>query len=103
MKPYIFLAMLFALGLFNARANDTLVFEGTQGPGVGKQIVLLAGDEEYRSEEGLPQLAKILAERHGFKCTVLFSINPTGGAIDPNFHGNEPGMEALDHADASIM
>jgi len=103
MKPYFLLAMLFALGFSTARANDTLVFEGKHGPGVGRQIVLLSGDEEYRSEEGLPQLAKILADRHGFKCTVLFSINPDTGAIDPNYHGNEPGMEALDHADAIIM
>ena len=73
------------------------------GPGVGKQIVLISGDEEYRSEESFPQLAKILAERQGFKCTVLFSINPATGAIDPNYHNNEPGMEALDHADAVIM
>src|SRR5262249_23723066 len=28
-----------------------------------KHIVFLTGDEEYRSEEGLPMLAKILAER----------------------------------------
>jgi hypothetical protein len=29
--------------------------------------VLISGDEEYRSEESLPQLAKILSERYGFK------------------------------------
>ncbi|HWF20121.1 MAG TPA: hypothetical protein VG754_12700 [Verrucomicrobiae bacterium] len=103
MKHYFLLLLLCGFGMLNARANDTLVFEGTRGPGFGKQIVLLAGDEEYRSEEGLPQLAKVLGGRHGFKCTVLFSINPATGAIDPNFHGNEPGMEALDHADAIIM
>jgi hypothetical protein len=35
-----------------------------------KRIVLISGDEEYRSEESLPQLAKILSQRHGFECTV---------------------------------
>ncbi len=50
---------------------------GTRGPGVGKHIVLLAGDDgEYHSEEALPALAKILAVRHGFTCTVLFSSIP---------------------------
>ena len=49
---------------------------GGTGPGVGKHVVLVAGDEEYRSEEALPQLAKILASQHGFRCTVLFSIDP---------------------------
>ena len=43
-----------------------VVYEGKEGPGVGKQIVLVSGDEEYRSEECLPQLGKILAVRHGF-------------------------------------
>lgn len=84
-------------------AADTVVCEGKTGPGAGRQIVFLTGDEEYRSEEGLPQLAKILAERHGFKCTVLFAINPTNGAIDPNFNKSLPGAEALDSADVIIM
>jgi hypothetical protein len=84
-------------------AADWVVYEGKQGPGKGKHIVFLSGDEEYRSEEGLPMLAKILAVRHGFKCTVLFSINPKTGEIDPNTGDNEPGIEALDHADLCVM
>lgn len=81
---------------------ELLTFEGKSGPGKGKQVVLLAGDEEYRSEEGLPQLAKILAEHHGFRCTVLFSLDDKG-FIDPNRHDNQPGLEALDKADLCIM
>jgi hypothetical protein len=117
---------------FSAVADDPkwITFEGKAGPGKGKRVVLLAGDEEYRSEEALPQLAKILSERHGFTCTVLFSINkpgwskreiaefkkanpnapepkpddpqPNDGMIDPNTPDNEPGMEALDSADLVI-
>jgi hypothetical protein len=71
------------------------------GGGAGKHIVLLSGDEEYRSEEGLPQLAKILSQRHGFKCTVLFSQDPDG-TINPNNSSNIPGMEALDRADLVV-
>ena len=70
--------------------------------GRGKHIVFLAGDEEYRSEEGLPQLAKILSTRHGFKCTVLFSINPSG-EIDPTIQNNQPGLENLKTADLCVM
>ena len=84
----------------SARAASGVVFEGEKGPGKGKHIVFLSGDEEYRSEEGLPMLAKILAVRHGFKCTVLFAINPADGTIDPLTLTNIPGMEALDSADA---
>src|SRR5262245_60994194 len=85
-----------------ARAKDWVVYDGKKGPGQGKHIVFLTGDEEYRSVEGLPQLAKILAVRHGFKCTVLFSINKDG-EIDPNTRDNEPGLEALDSADLCVM
>src|SRR6266513_2714012 len=84
-------------------AKDWVVYEGKEGPGAGKHIVFLSGDEEYRSEEGLPMLAKILAVRHGFKCTVLFAQNPNDGTIDPNNQNNIPGIEALDSANLCVM
>jgi hypothetical protein len=83
-------------------AASWVTYEPKPGPGTGKHIVLLAGDEEYRSEEGLPMLAKILSQRHGFKCTVLFSINPADGTIDPNNQTNVPGMKALETADLVV-
>ncbi len=83
--------------------NDWVVYEGGKGPGEGKHIVVISGDEEYRSEETMPALAKILAYRHGFKCTVLFSINPETGQIDPNYQKNIPGLKALEDADLMIM
>src|SRR3954468_24133078 len=83
-------------------AEDWISYEGKDGPGKGKHIVFLAGDEEYRSEEALPQLAKILSQRHGFKCTVLFSVN-TNGIIDPNNGASLTHPEALDSADAIVM
>src|SRR3974390_2675154 len=84
-------------------AADGVVYQGKAGAGQGKHVVFLAGDEEYRSEEGLPMLAKILAVRHGFKCTVLFAINPSDGTIDPLTLTNMPGMAALDSADLCVM
>ncbi len=80
-----------------------VTYEGTDGPGHGKQIVLVSGDEEYRSEEALPMLARILAFRHGFACTVLFATDPETGIIDPNNQTNIPGLEALDSADLMIL
>src|SRR5512147_1583650 len=80
-----------------------IVFEGSKGPGKGKHIVLVSGDEEYRSEEALPQLGKILAAQHGFKCTVLFAIDPKTGEINPNVNNNIPGLEALKTADLMII
>lgn len=96
------LTSMMSAGLVRA-ADPWVVYEGRQGPGQGKHIVLISGDEEYRSEEGLPMLAKILAVRHGFRCTVLFSINPKDGTIDPQNQTNIPGMEMLNTADMLIL
>jgi hypothetical protein len=102
MKSVLALGLL-CLATLCARAGDWVVYEGGNGPGKGKHIVLLSGDEEYRSEEGLPMLGKILAVRHGFKCTVLFPIDPASGEINPKYTKNVPGMEALKTADLVIM
>lgn len=85
-------------------ADDLWVsYGGGEGPGKGKQVVLVSGDEEYRSEEALPQLGKILARRHGFDCTVLFAIDPKSGEINPNVTDNIPGLEKLQHADLMVI
>jgi len=85
------------------RADDRwVVYDGFPGPGKGKHIVLIAGDHEYRSEETLPQLGKILAKHHGFKCTVLFTQDPKDGTINPNID-NIPGLEQLANADLAII
>ena len=81
--------------------NGWVSYPGGKGPGNGKHVVLLAGDEEYRSEEGLPMLAKILSQRHGFECTVLFSV-ADDGTIDPNKGDSLGKPEALDSADAIV-
>lgn len=95
MKSWILAAVAFCVG---SPANaQTLVYQGTEGIGKGKHIVLIANDHEYRSEQTCPLLAKILAKHHGFKCTVLFGLDDQGfikaGATDV------PGMEALKDAD----
>jgi hypothetical protein len=96
---------LFALGLLAGTlpAADWVVYEGKDGPGKGKHIVLISGDEEYRSEEALPMLGKILSQRHGFKCTVLFPIDKATGEINPNEQTNIPGTEQVATADLVIL
>ena len=102
-KPLIFI-LLVCLFVIQSRADDPwVVYEGKQGPGLGKHVVLVSGDEEYRSEEALTQLGKILAKHHGFKCTVLFAINPETGEIDPMNLTNIPGLQALKTADLMII
>jgi len=67
----------------------------------GKHIVFIAGEREYRSEESLPSLAKILAKHHGFKCTVLFTL-ADDGTIYPQ-GPNLKGLEILQEADLLFM
>lgn len=80
-----------------------LVYEGTSGIGHGQHIVFLAGDHEYRSEESLPALGRLLAKHHGFKCTVLFNIDPESGEIVAGTPSNIPHMEALETADLAVV
>src|SRR5262245_15622713 len=86
-----------------AQSEQWVVYEGKTGPGKGKHIVLISGDEEYRSEETLAQLGKILAAHHGFKCTVLFPVDPATGIINPYNLGNIPGLGALKNADLMVI
>lgn len=91
------------LSVQDPSAPSVLTYEGTSGPGEGKHIVLLAGDEEYRSEEALPMLARILAVHHGFRCTVLFCLNPETGSIQPDNQTFMPGLHLLATADLAIV
>ncbi len=100
--PRFLLLVLTSLAL-PVGAADFLHLPPKPGTANGKKIVLVTGDEEYRSEESAPMLAKILSQKHGFDCTVLFAINPDGGYIDPNFQKNIPGTQALDAADLLII
>ncbi len=102
-RPLHLLLALAGLMAADARAADPwVVYPGGDGPGRGKQVVLIGGDEEYRSEEALPQLGKILSRHHGFTCTVLFAVGKDG-TIDPNRSDNIPGLEALRTADLMII
>jgi hypothetical protein len=87
----------------NLQASSTFItYEAKSGIGAGRHLVFLTGDEEYRGEEGLPMLAKILSQRHGFKCTVLFAIDPDG-TINPDNNTSVPGSAALESADGIVM
>ncbi len=123
MKIYHLLPFLFLFLLLSCQNNSTtetdetaasktvekaapiqwVTYKAKNNP-TGKKIVLVTGDEEYRSEEAMPQLAKILTNHHGFDCTVLFAQDPEKlGTIDPNYSFNIPGLEKLADADLMIL
>ncbi|MAG55470.1 MAG: hypothetical protein CMJ83_04185 [Planctomycetes bacterium] len=103
LSPFVLSLILAATVTAQSKLDPHLVFAGKEGPGKGKHIVLIAGDEEYRSEEAMPMLGRLLADRHGFKCTVLFSLNPETGDIDPSNQTFIPGLEALKTADMAVV
>ena len=108
------LAFLMSASLLSAKDEAPwLSYAGGEGPGKGKRIVLIAADQEYRSEQSMPMLAKILSAHHGFDCTVLFAVNEKG-EVDPTMpvypeKGKElkehhiPGLENLASADLVIF
>ncbi|MFO0936739.1 MAG: ThuA domain-containing protein [Gemmataceae bacterium] len=96
------LLLLFFVALPASAAEQSITYPAKPGPGAGKHLVFLTGDEEYRGEEGLPMLAKLLSQRHGFKCTVLFPLNPDG-TINPDLSSNLSDPAQLDTADGIVM
>lgn len=80
------------------------IYDGFAPEGYGRHLVFISGDEEYRSEETLSQLAKIMAERHGFKCSVLYAQDPERpGIVNPQVLDHIPGLEALRTADLMVI
>ena len=97
----ILILTLLVTSFISGFAAAPLLYEGEQGLGKGKHLVFIASDHEYRSEETLPALARILAKHHGFKCSVVFGVNAKG-EIQPGAN-NVPGIEELAKADLMVV
>jgi type 1 glutamine amidotransferase len=74
-------------------------------PGTPKtpNVVFVTGDDEYRSEVSMPMIAKILEAKHGFKCTVIYAVDPGTGERNPKYQQNIEGLEALRTADLGVF
>lgn len=116
LTPFLMLMLaLSALAHPVPESAQWLTYPGAEGPGKGKHMVLIAADQEYRSEQSMPMMAKILSTHHGFDCTVLFGVNDKG-EVEPTMpvypeKGKEsefkshhiPGLEHLASADLVIF
>jgi hypothetical protein len=80
---------------------NPVIYKANKSIAKNKHLVLIASDHEYRGEETLPALARILALHHGFDCTVLFGLNEDGEITGGASH--IPGLEALKTADGMIQ
>ncbi len=98
------LPLLAAASIATVASADSHVLQfAPAGGGDAKHVVLVAGDEEYRTEETMPMLGKILSQKHGFRCTVIFSHSEDGSYIDPNNQQGLRGLKTLDDADLMII
>ncbi|QRR02116.1 ThuA domain-containing protein [Dyadobacter sandarakinus] len=107
MKHSVKLILAFGVLLLSwtSKADDhsryRVVYKGDKGPGVGKNIVFIATDHEYRSEESLPALARIMAKRYGFTCTVVYALDDEGYILPGS--SNLKGLDILKKADLLVM
>lgn len=91
-----------ALSTAAAHASDEMPNIAHLAGEEGKpHLVFITGDEEYRSEETMPMLARILHRDHGFTVSICFAL--TDGVIDPNRSDNIEGLEILADADMMIV
>lgn len=67
-----------------------------------KHVVLVAGDEEYRSEESLPMLAQLAQRELGIRATVCLP-RAADGTVDPQRLDHVDGLRVLDSADALVL
>ncbi|WP_341225041.1 ThuA domain-containing protein [uncultured Arcticibacterium sp.] len=88
-------AALLLIGFSSCTSTETK----TEKP---PHIVFVIGDEEYRSEESMPMLAKILKRELNADITLCYSVDSTG-TIDPNRLDHIEGLEALETADLMVM
>jgi len=100
MFKYSILIFFIAFACTNDSDSDPVVSSYHPNPDT-PHIVFVTGDEEYRSEESMPMLARILANRYGFHVTVTYALSD--GVIDPNRQDNIEGLEVLEDADMMVM
>ncbi len=97
----ILLCLILTMVATSLSAAPWVVYEGDSGPGKGKHILFIASDHEYRGEETCPAIARIMAKRYGFKCTVLFGQTEEG--LIKQGSSLIPGIEAIDDADMLFL
>ncbi|MEC5128225.1 ThuA domain-containing protein [Verrucomicrobiales bacterium BCK34] len=102
-KAHLSVLILFSIliGAATSVFANPVKYKAAGADAKGKHLVLIASDHEYRSEETLPALARILTKHHGFDCTVLFGLDENGEIKAGE--SNIPGLEALDTADGMII
>ena len=76
-------------------ASTSITYPPGQGPGAGRHVVFLSGDEEYRERGGSADAGEDPEPASRFRTTVLFSVD-ADGTIDPKAVTSLSNPEALE-------
>ena len=78
------------------------ILSGTLIGAEESKVMFVTGDEEYRSEESMPMLAKILKRDYDFDVSIAYSLDDKG-FVNPNNVEDVTGIEALAKADLLVL
>jgi len=92
------LSLIIVFALVGCTSTKKIMPTETKSP----HVVFVVGDDEYRSEESMPMLARILKRELNANITMCYATDSLG-FIDPNTSDNIEGLEALKTADLMIM
>lgn len=91
-KAIILFTLFFLFG-----CNNKMIHQSSK-----PHIVFIMGDDEYRSEESMPMLAKILQREMNAKVSLCFPVD-SNGYINPNTKDNIINLESLKTADLMVI
>lgn len=94
--------ILLFTSLFLASCNPSPAPAAAPEDAAPPHIVFVTGDEEYRSEESMPMLAKMAERELGVTTEVLFALD-SNGIVNPNVNDHIAGLEALERADMMVL
>lgn len=98
-KPLLTLCIVTIVILVSCNQKKKSIKETAKSDSL--HVVFVTGDEEYRSEESMPMLAKLVARELNAKVTVCYAVDSLG-YINPNETKNIKGLEALKSADLMV-
>lgn len=100
--PLLYLLLLILTSCGNTSKKEKQEEPTVVNSGSPLHVVFVTGDEEYRSEESMPMLARLVKRELGAKVTVCYSVDSTG-MIDPNRTDHIKGLDALESADLMVL
>ncbi len=95
-NPLILIAVIIGLFIVGCQKENTVNQKDTLN------IVFVTGDEEYRTEESMPMLARLVKRELNANVKVCYALD-SAGFIAPNRTDHIAGLEALEDAELMVI